>query len=1219
MIYDDLEKYLKKNASTKSYARGKEMSRQNRIADFSINDDDATYLINGETGRYTVKISWKNRIKSSCDCPYDFGGICKHEVVSLLDLMKKTKSNPKLKSVKIKVRTADVAFLISKVEAIDNEYLTTIYSTQNFYYFQPFTLLTTFESGYIEFRVKGNSYYDKIESIVKFSYNGNDIETTCSCAQKTSVLCPHQTIIAKNIVTSKANFLPLLIPAEFEKYKKTILEDYGFEDITDFKSYFRFNYESDKITLEKTNISDGLFAASRLQTLGFSKLLTEIPANLDNMVTKINADLHVGYVFIDSKKTTRYIAFRVISGKMNKDKSKLVSRINEIIDYRSYNSFIYDEFDEIIFSLFYKFKSNYEYHKPTPELLFDFYAQVFEHLIGKPYIYKSENNLSVQSYTPIQVSLEKPILQFELSENKQFFLLTPYLLLGEIRYYSPINLFSDFFIEIENTIYQLSKYTDCKIIDHFENKAIKVAHNNFPVLFNDIIEPLSKDYHIDMKKVKTIPKKTFSHNPIKRRLYISEMDKYVLFKPAVLYDNDVEIIAFQENDVVKLQNDHINIYKVDNQYHRNFVNLLREQHQSFRKQLRSDFFHLTVDEFSDNFWFFDVFETLKQNDVEIFGLEVLKQIKYSPHKAVVAISIKSGQDWFDVEIDISFGDEKLSLKDIQKAIVNHERFVKLNNGQLGVLPQEWYEKFERYFRQGEIKKNQIKISSFRFNIIDELFAQHLNSKTLNDLYEKRKKLQEFTEIKEITVPEEIKATLRDYQKTGVSWLNFLDEFKWGGILADDMGLGKTLQIITFLQTKVKKQKAPNLIIVPATLIFNWRIEIEKFAPELKVLYHHGVARVGDLTEFTNYQIVITSYGMVYSDVEKFKDFKFNYIILDESQAIKNPMSKRYKAVCLLEGANRLALTGTPIENNTFDLFAQMSFLNPGFLGSQTSFKENYSNPIDKEANVDRAKELQRLIHPFILRRTKEQVAKELPPKIEDYLFCEMGDEQQKVYNAFRDKYRDYLLNKFVEDGFEKSKLYVLEGLLKLRQICDSPAILNENEDYGSESAKVDELMHHISEKTAHHKLLIFSQFVKMLKIIERKLNENEVSYEYLDGQSSQKEREQSVNHFQTDEECRVFLISLKAGGFGLNLTKADYVYVVDPWWNPAVENQAIDRCYRIGQDKTVIAYRMICKDTVEEKIINLQNKKRQIASDIISTDENVMKQLSQQDILDLFK
>jgi SNF2 family DNA or RNA helicase len=460
--------------------------------------------------------------------------------------------------------------------------------------------------------------------------------------------------------------------------------------------------------------------------------------------------------------------------------------------------------------------------------------------------------------------------------------------------------------------------------------------------------------------------------------------------------------------------------------------------------------------------------------------------------------------------------------------------------------------------------------------------------------------------------------LRHYQKEGLNWLNFLDAMQWGGILADDMGLGKTLQVLTFLQHLINKKHSTNLIVVPTTLLFNWEKEIEKFAPKLKAMYYYGTNRKKDTTTFKDFHLVFTTYGTLLRDIEMLAEFKFNYIIIDESQAIKNPASRRFKAVNLINAKNRIALSGTPIENGTFDLFAQKIFVNTGFFGGAKAFKDNYSNAIDKEGNETIANELQRIVNPFILRRTKEKVASELPAKTEDIIYCEMESEQRKIYDAYRNNYKNQLLNKIEDEGMGKSKMMVLEALTRLRQICDSPALLKSDDIESNESIKIKEIIRHITNKTANHKILIFSQFVHMLSLIKDELAKLNIEYEYLDGKSNIKQREKSVANFQKNNNLRVFLISIKAGGTGLNLTAADYVYIIDPWWNPAVENQAIDRCYRIGQDKKVFAYRMICKNTVEEKILNLQNKKKKIAGDIIQTDENIMKTLKAEDIKELF-
>jgi non-specific serine/threonine protein kinase len=381
--------------------------------------------------------------------------------------------------------------------------------------------------------------------------------------------------------------------------------------------------------------------------------------------------------------------------------------------------------------------------------------------------------------------------------------------------------------------------------------------------------------------------------------------------------------------------------------------------------------------------------------------------------------------------------------------------------------------------------------------------------------------------------------------------------------------------------------------------------------------------------------------MVRSDIQHFSRYKFGYVILDESQAIKNPASQVRKAVQLLQARNRLALSGTPVQNNTFDLFAQMDFLNPGMLGSSDFFRGEFATPIDKNGDKEAAARLRKLVYPFILRRTKEQVAGDLPDKTEMILWCEMGAEQRKIYDSFKEHYRDSILDRIAEEGVGKSSIYILEGLTKLRQICDSPAILKESAGgppdngetvgelmagkgpagggtYPNVSTKLEELIREIEENTGHHKALVFSQFTSMLHLIREALQEKGIPYLYLDGSMAAEARKKSVQQFQEDDQTRVFLISLKAGGVGLTLTAADYVYLVDPWWNPAAEQQAIDRSHRIGQVKKVFAYRMICKDTVEEKILQLQEKKRSLAADLVADETGFVKKLTQDDVAYLF-
>jgi SNF2 family DNA or RNA helicase len=407
--------------------------------------------------------------------------------------------------------------------------------------------------------------------------------------------------------------------------------------------------------------------------------------------------------------------------------------------------------------------------------------------------------------------------------------------------------------------------------------------------------------------------------------------------------------------------------------------------------------------------------------------------------------------------------------------------------------------------------------------------------------------------------------------------------------------------------------------------------MKKFVPDLEYRIYYGPSRVLDLSV----SVVLTSYGVLRSDVEELAALKWGYVILDESQAIKNPASQVRKAIQQLRSRNRVALSGTPVQNNTFDLYAQMDFLNPGMLGGPDLFRSEFATPIDRNGDKEAAARLRKLVYPFILRRTKEQVAKDLPDRTEMVLWCEMGEEQRRIYDSFKEHYREQLLDRIAEEGLGKSSIYILEGLTKLRQICDSPAMLRQpggpsgqrgtgglvegaHEGYPNVSVKLDELVRELEENTGDHKVLVFSQFTSMLGLIGEALEAKGVDYLYLDGGVAASARKEAVEQFQSADEMRVFLISLKAGGVGLTLTAADYVYLVDPWWNPAAEQQAIDRSHRIGQVRKVFAYRMICKDTIEEKILQLQEKKRSLAADLVADEAGFAKQLTQEDVAYLF-
>jgi non-specific serine/threonine protein kinase len=493
--------------------------------------------------------------------------------------------------------------------------------------------------------------------------------------------------------------------------------------------------------------------------------------------------------------------------------------------------------------------------------------------------------------------------------------------------------------------------------------------------------------------------------------------------------------------------------------------------------------------------------------------------------------------------------------------------------------------------------------------------KHRNMKK-GQFEEMRERLRSFTSIEKIKLPKNFHGELRPYQKFGYDWLHFLRDFKVGGILADEMGLGKTVQTLALLQ-KVYEDGAtlPSLIVVPTTPLFNWQKEIERFTPNLNVMVYAGADRKFLQEEFAEHQIILTSYAILRRDIETLTKQEFLYVVLDESQNIKNSISVNAHAARALNARHRLALSGTPVENNLMELWSQFAFINPRMLGSERTFAENFAKPIERFGDEQTSASLKQLIFPFLLRRTKEIVATELPPKVESTVYCDMDVEQKRAYEYWRQYFRESILKSIESVGFQRSKIKVLEGLMRLRQVCCHPRLVDSN--YAGTAGKFEAFIEMLDDILAEgHKVLVFSQFVKMLDVLRRHCDKENIVYEYLDG--STKNRRERVERFQSDESVKLFLISLKAGGTGLNLTAADYVIHYDPWWNPAVEMQATDRTHRIGQTKQVFAYKLITRESVEEKILALQERKRALVKNIITTDSGFMKSLTKDDVEALF-
>ena len=585
--------------------------------------------------------------------------------------------------------------------------------------------------------------------------------------------------------------------------------------------------------------------------------------------------------------------------------------------------------------------------------------------------------------------------------------------------------------------------------------------------------------------------------------------------------------------------------------------------------------------------------------------------RYRPAGSV-AWNVTSGIDWFELSAAIDFGGVMAELPALLEALAKGSRSVELPDGSMGILPDSLSAQIEPMAALAQRHDGRLRYGRIQMALLDALLAGQPQAH-VDEAFERiREELARGERPEAEDEPEGFQGTLRHYQREGLGWLTFLERMGLGGCLADDMGLGKTIQVLAMF---VRRQRLlsdggvshrPSLVVVPKSLVFNWMEEARKFAPSLRVLNYTGNARVGEAAALSEHDLILTTYGTLRRDIVTHRETEFDYVVLDEAQSIKNAASQAAKACRLLRARHRLALTGTPVENHIGELWSIFEFLNPGQLGSAARLKRFLTGGRTSAEVVARA------VRPYLLRRTKAQVLSDLPEKTEQTLFCELGEEQRKAYDELREHYRLELSGRIGRMGIGRSRIAVLEALLRLRQTACHPGLVDPGR-IDEPAAKLDTLLEQLDEVLDEgHKVLVFSQFTSFLAILRRRLEERSVTYEYLDGKTT--DRQARVQRFQEDVDCRLFLVSLKAGGQGLNLTAADYIYILDPWWNPAVEAQAVDRAHRIGQTRRVFAYRLIARDTVEEKIVALQDRKRELAESIVRADESMVASLTAEDV-----
>ncbi len=1254
MSLPHLIKYIYNNGSDEVIRRGKKIFYAGNIELLGYDELLGTVVFRIKDDAYNIyykvniaRFREQQTLALRCTCPYNIGEICKHEAAALFRLQEMVDKNLlgereflynqqhtviKMKQLDIKM----IRMLSSSVAVNEAEnYLRT--NTANI-----------IEAGN-ERVVAEMVYRDEPFKVVIQKNEERNFDTSCNChTETTHPLCVHKIIVFKQLIAQAgAGYFDTIRNLDKEKNKLLALYGYSLED--DINGKFEFTYKDGKPFL-------------RVMDSSIKRVSMPVPAPVLNRQIRTQAEdnsvaveeenvtrptLKLGIVISGTSQQYPYIQVDAIQGSVNEESTAYTGRIEKIDLSKFINTEPFDETDKMLVQQLRKFlpgevdrylsrnspfsgiweniiqQHDDELPEETRHLIIEYlypkYRKLFSDIEDNNFIFflpphKSFTTANLQGVT---VSAEAIEPSFAVSfHDDTYELICQAVVNGTLYKLSENQVGSPLLFKKEDSLYVWRNPEDIKLIEAFLPGGSKMINkDDWQKQLSEFILPISKKYPVQFHNIK---KEEVKEEIPEARLMLREKGDYLLLQPFFSYRGH-EVKQSDTEKIILPQGDKLLIIYRNYRAESNFIKKIEALHSGFIRTETGDTLALKGTEVLKNNWFFLFSDALKEMDVPVYGFDALKNFRFNTAKPSTKIHISSNTDWFDARVDIHFGSQKITIADVKKALANKQQFVALQDGTFGILPEEWIKKYALLFRVGEGKATNIKLSRYHFSIIEELYEQRDEEELVFRLEEKYESLKDNYAIAQVPAPLHLQPVLRPYQTHGFQWLNYLNDVKWGGILADDMGLGKTVQALSFLHhLQQKNGKLRALVACPTTLIYNWENEIKKFTPSLNYYIHHGSNRAPlELTKESN-EVVITSYGTLRSDIKLFMDVPFDYVILDESQAIKNPASKIAKAVCLLNSRNRLCMSGTPLQNNTFDIYAQMNFLNPGMLGSMEFFRQEFAVPIDKFGEKEQKEHLRKLLFPFILRRTKEQVAKDLPEKLEMILFCEMGEEQRKIYDAYRNDYRDKILGVVAEQGIQKSQLTVLQGLMKLRQICDSPAIMKEEEKFPNVSVKLDEIGREITENIGDHKALIFSQFLGMLGLIRQKLEDAGIAYEYFDGSTGVNERQRAIDRFQNDDECRVFLISLKAGGVGLNLTAADYVYIVDPWWNPAVEQQAIDRTHRIGQTKNIFAYRMICRDTVEDKILKLQEKKRLLAADLITDDTGFVKSLSKEDIEYLF-
>lgn len=1192
---------------------------------------------------YIQKYADAKLISLRCGCPYNLGEICRHEAAALFRLQDMVDKNM-LGSTTIQYNQQHT---VAKMKHIDLKIIKMLSSPS--IYEEAETILRTVKATILKAadeRVEAElAYNGQTFPLVIQKNEERNFDASCLCGESMHPLCEHKTLLFLQLLNAYGPYYFDSI-RNWDKEKNKLLQIYGYSLNDDLSGKFEFTYKDSKPFLKVINTSIKRVVASTSGLRPAMPFMKSQPATPEVVVEEASGK-KLGLVFNFNTKNYPGFTIEAVQGDTDEGNTIYTSKAEALDLTKFVNTDAFSEDDKQLFQQVRKLQDsevNKYLNRNSPfsgiweniihndgedlpdetkslitEYLHPKLKKIFEEQSQNNFVYKLPQGKPFRTANLKEIELSDELISpvFKvLAKNDHFEIVCILKLNGEMVSFTQNECASSLVFLFDDVMYLWKKPEDVLQAEKFIKRGnIHLSKVNWAEKMQTVILPLTKEYQVEFDK--SLVKEVKSGNP-EVKLQLIEKGDYLVFQPIFSY-HGFDTKGSDKRTITIPDGDKILIIHRNKDAEEAFINKLLGLHSMFTRQPDTNNLVLKGADVLRNNWFFLFVDAMKDMKVPVYGFEALKNFRFNTARPNTHIHVSSGLDWFDAKVEIEFGEQRVGIADIKKALTSKQSFVQLGDGTLGILPDEWLKRYALLFKVGDGKSDRLRLSKYHMSVIDELYENRDEKELSFALDEKFERLREFKNIPEIPAPIDLQPILRPYQVAGYQWLSYLNDVGWGGILADDMGLGKTVQALSMLEYyKSLEGNLKSIVVCPTTLIYNWQNEVKKFTPGLTYLIHHGNARTRSIEELQQYNIVITTYGTLRSDIQMLLKIHFDYVILDESQAIKNPSSKVTKSASLLNARNRLCMSGTPLQNNTFDIFAQMNFLNPGLLGSMEFFRNEFATPIDKFGEQEQKDHLRKLLYPFILRRTKEQVAKDLPDKTETILFCEMDKEQRKIYDAYRNSYRDKILGTIDQQGIDKSQLTILQGLMKLRQICDSPAILNEEEKYPNHSIKLDELSREIEENIGEHKALIFSQFLGMLSLIKDKLKEQKIPFEYFDGSTSATDREKAIQSFQNNDDKRVFLISLKAGGVGLNLTAADYVYIVDPWWNPAVEQQAIDRTHRIGQTKNIFAYRMICIDTIEDKILQLQEKKKSLAKDLIADDAGFVKALTKSDVEYLF-